>query len=142
MSKGKIAFALAATVIGIGAATAQNIPLSAAEARAELFGVRLTGVHEPTGEAWEECIEPSGRTAYLIDGREREGRLEIESDGQACFAYADDGYARRSCFVVLREGQNYRFDEFVTRRVERGVRACGLGGALVEAPARAGAYPG
>jgi hypothetical protein len=50
--------------------------------------------------------------------------LRIEANGSACFAYADDGYKFQSCFAVRREGRNYRFDEFVTRRVERGVNQC------------------
>ncbi len=140
---------LSRTAIGIvvavaaacGAATAQNLVLSAAEARAELLGVRLSGVHEEIGAPWEECIEPSGRTVYRFIGETIEGRLNIGPDGSACFAYADDGFKQRSCFAVRREGANYRFDEFVTRRVERGVSRCEGGPGLVagvsSAPSRA-----
>ena len=63
-----------------------------------------------------------------------------EPDGAACFAYADDGYSQRSCFTVRREGSNYRFDQFVMRHIERGVRRCEGGAGLVSqgpsAPAR------
>lgn len=124
-----------------GAAAAQSLVLNAAEARAELFGVRLSGVHEGLDDApWEECIEPSGRTVYRFVGETLEGRLNIEPDGAACFAYADDGYRQRSCYAVRREGSNYRFDQFVTRHIERGVRRCEGGAGLVSqgpsAPAR------
>src|SRR5690606_6647972 len=64
-----------------GAAGAQGARLTAAEARAELFGVELAGVHEGAGDAWRECIEPSGRTLYTRFGQVREGRLEIRADG-------------------------------------------------------------
>ena len=123
-----------------GAAAAQSLVLTAAEARAELFGVRLSGVHEGFDAPWEECIEPSGRTVYRFLGETLEGRLNIEPDGAACFAYAYDGYSQRSCFSVRREGSNYRFDQFVTRHIERGVRRCEGGAGLVSqgpsAPAR------
>jgi hypothetical protein len=121
---------IAAAVL-CGAAAAQSPVLSAAEARSELFGVRLSGVIEGSGEPWEECIEPAGRTVYRFAGRSIEGRLSIDPDGSACFTYADDGYTQRSCFVVRRAGANYRFDEFVTRRVERGVTRCAGGSGLV-----------
>ena len=127
-----IAFAAA---LCAGAATAQTVRLSAAEARAELFGVRLSGVVEGIKAPWEECIEPSGRTVYRFMHRTVEGRLRIEDDGRACFAYADDGFTDQSCFAVVREGANYRFDEFVTRVVERGVSRCD-GAAIVESPHR------
>jgi hypothetical protein len=52
-----------------------------------------------------------------------EGRLTISDDGQACFTYRGEGYS--SCFAVQRVGRsNYRFDEFVTQSVRRGVRRC------------------
>jgi len=106
-----------------GIAAAQAVRLTAEEARRELYGVELAGVNESEGDDWRECIEPGGRTVYRRDGETREGRLEIRPDGQACFNYPPDTYW--SCFNVVREGRNYRFDEFVTRRVRRGVRRCG-----------------
>jgi hypothetical protein len=80
-------------------------------------------VNEIAGDDWRECIEPGGRTVYRRGGETREGRLEIRPDGQACFIYPPD--ADWSCFAVAREGQNYRFDAFVTRTIRRGVRECG-----------------
>jgi hypothetical protein len=106
-----------------GIAAAQGVQLTADQARAELFGVELAGVNESFGDAWRECIEPTGRTIYERGGQRREGRLIIQSDGQACFNYPPDAYW--SCFSVQREGDNYRFDTFVTRTVRRGVTSCG-----------------
>jgi hypothetical protein len=109
--------------VSAGAAAAQTARLTADEARAELFGVELAGVNETFGDEWSECIEPGGRTLYRRGGEVQEGRLEITSDGEACFTYRGDPYS--SCFAVLREGANYRFDAFVTRVVRRGVTSCG-----------------
>lgn len=119
-----------AVVLAAGIAAAQTARLSAAQARAELFGVELAGVNESAGDEWRECIEPTGRTVYERGGERREGRLEIRPDGQACFNYPPETYW--SCFSVAREGDNYRFDDFVTRTIRRGVRECpAVGGAYV-----------
>ncbi len=116
-------------VVSASVAFAQAVQLTSEEARAELFGVELAGVNESAGDSWRECIEPTGRTLYRRGGEVREGRLEIRPDGQACFNYPPD--AHWACFAVLREGENYRFDDFVTRTVRRGVSACGAGADLL-----------
>lgn len=110
------------TVSAVGIAAAQTA-LTAEEARRELFGVELSGVNESYGDDWRECIERSGRTVYERGGVLKEGRLEIRPDGQACFNYPPDAYW--SCFSVVREGENYRFNAFVTRTIRRGVTDCG-----------------
>lgn len=110
-------------VSAAGIATAQTARLTAEEARRELYGVELAGVNELAGDQWSECIEPGGRTVYRRGGQVQEGRLEIRPDGQACFNYPPDTY--NSCFAVTREGENYRFDSFITRTVRRDVRECG-----------------
>lgn len=119
-----------AVVSVAGIAAAQTARLTAEQARRELFGVELAGVNEIYGDAWRECIEPGGRTVYERGDEVVEGRLEIRPDGQACFNYPPDvGW---SCFNVAREGQNYRFDSFLTRTVRRGVTRCeAVGGAYV-----------
>ena len=122
MRRGMSLFVLAVVSVA-GIAAAQTARLTAAEARRELFGVELTGVNETYGDEWRECIEPSGRTVYERHGERVEGRLEIRPDGQACFNYPPE--ASWSCFGVAREGGNYRFDDFLTRTVRRGVRDCG-----------------
>lgn len=106
-----------------GIAAAQTARLTAEEAERELYGVELAGVNESVGDDWRECIEPGGRTVYRRGGEVQEGRLEIRPDGQACFIYPPDTYW--SCFAVTREGENYRFNDYVTRTVRRGVRECG-----------------
>ncbi|MEQ1810928.1 MAG: hypothetical protein ABL889_13435 [Terricaulis sp.] len=106
-----------------GIAAAQTARLSAAEARRELFGVELAGVNETYGDEWRECIEPNGRTVYTRGDERLAGRLEIRPDGQACFNYPPE--TAWSCFGVVREGENYRLDDFITRTVRRGVRDCG-----------------
>ncbi|MBX3430631.1 MAG: hypothetical protein KF779_13700 [Hyphomonadaceae bacterium] len=122
MRRGLSLFVLA-IVSAAGIAAAQTARLTAEEARRELFGVELAGVNEVVGDEWRECIEPSGRTVYRRGGRVLEGRLVVQPDGQACFNYPPD--SDWSCFGVVREGENYRFDSFVTRTVRRDVRACG-----------------
>jgi hypothetical protein len=116
-------------VSAAGIAVAQAARLTAEEARRELYGVELAGVNESAGDEWRECIEPGGRTVYRRGGEILEGRLEIRPDGQACFNYPPD--SDWSCFGVIREGENYRLDDFVTRTVRRGVRECGLNDAYV-----------
>lgn len=115
--------ALAAAAVA-GAATAQTVRLTAEEARAELFGVELVGIEESTGDSWSECIERSGRTWYVRGEERKEGFLDIRPNGQACFNYPPD--LDWACFSVAREGENYRFDSFITRRVRRDVEDCGV----------------
>lgn len=112
-----------AIVSAAGIAAAQTARLTAEEAERELYGVELAGVNEVAGDQWSECIEPGGRTIYRRGAEVQEGRLEIRPDGQACFIYPPD--AHWSCFAVTREGENYRFDAFITRTVRRDVRDCG-----------------
>ena len=115
---------IALAVVGVaGIAVAQTARLTAEEARRELLGVELAGVNEADGDVWRECIEPGGRTVYRRGGEVQAGRLEVRPDGQACFNYPPDTYW--SCFDVVREGENYRFDDFITRTVRRNVRECG-----------------
>lgn len=129
MRRGLSLIVLAAVSVA-GIAAAQTARLTAEEARRELFGVELAGVNEAEGDKWRECIEPGGRTVYERGGDVVEGRLEIRPDGQACFNYPPEtGW---SCFDVVREGPNYRFDSFLTRTVRRGVSRCEpIGGAYV-----------
>lgn len=122
--------ALAALTGFAAAAAAQSATLNAREARQALFGVEMAGVFEGDGSSWRECIEPGGRTAYLMDGAFDEGRLTINAEGEACFSYRSSGYRAQSCFAVLREGSGFRFQsgpdapDFVTTEVRRGVRGC------------------
>jgi len=129
------AVAVAGALCAAGAATAQNSVLSTDEIRAELFGVRLTGVNDGfVGVPWEECIDPTGATRYRFGAVQDQGRLSVDEAGLACFAYLSGS---RSCFVVAREGGNYRFGSFVTTRVERGVTSCEGGANISRAPSSA-----
>lgn len=123
--------AAALALFGLAAAAgAQSAVLNAREARQALFGIEMAGVYEGDGSPWRECIEPGGRTAYLMGGAFDEGRLTINETGEACFAYRSSGYRAQSCFAVRREGSGFRFQsapeapDFVTTEVRRGVRAC------------------
>lgn len=122
MRRGMSLFVLAIVSVA-GIAAAQTARLSADEARRELFGVELIGVNEADGGDWRECIEPNGRTVFRRGAESLEGRLNIQPSGQACFDYGAAGGL--ACFAVVREGDNYRFGDFVTREVRRGVRDCG-----------------
>ncbi|MGE0740876.1 MAG: hypothetical protein AB7O98_05995 [Hyphomonadaceae bacterium] len=128
MHKAAATFAVACAALA-GAAFAQSQVLTAEEVRRELFGVELIGVHERDGDSWRECIDPNGRTLYEAFGRSERGRLAVTADGRACFTYDGDSYT--SCFVVQREGAGYRFEDFVTRSVRRGVTNCARGEDLI-----------
>lgn len=121
----------AVLLVCVGAtAAAESLPLTADEARSELFGVELSGIVEGEDSSWRECIEPDGRTIYEIDGTVDRGRLTISDDGQACFSYASSNFTRVTCWSVERvDRNNYRFtfpgsSVFETRVVERQVRHC------------------
>ena len=103
--------------------------LSAAEARAELFGVWMEGKTAQTKETWSECIQPDGVTVYNFSGLEMVGELEIQDDGKACFLYKTDVYSHTSCFRVSRNGEGYTFwggveGVFTTTSVQRNVNTC------------------
>jgi hypothetical protein len=120
-------FAAVAT-LGAGSARAQgNEPLSAEVMRAELFGIRMSGIVVGYGVRWSECIEPGGRTLYEIEDHVSEGILEITPDAQACFTYPASG---TSCFRGQRSPRGYLFRGvkdgtlFHATKVERGVTRC------------------
>ncbi len=104
-----------------------NEPLTAEAMKAELFGVRMSGIQVQTGEAWSECIEPGGRTLYEIGDYISEGVMEITPNGQACFTYPGSG---TSCFRGQRAPKGYMFyavgggGSFYATKVERGVKKC------------------
>lgn len=105
--------------------------LSAPEARRVFFGIDMQGVHQPSGDAWRECIDPDGKTAYWLRGAYDEGRLTVRRDGALCFSYASSGFQDQACWKVKRVNPtNYRFesaegqtDVFVTTRT-RAAQTC------------------
>jgi hypothetical protein len=104
-----------------------NEPLTAEAMKAELFGVRMSGIQVQTGEAWSECIEPGGRTLYEIGDYISEGVMEITDRGEACFTYPGSG---TSCFRGQRAPKGYIFHgvggggSFYANRIARGVKKC------------------
>lgn len=112
--------------------------MSAAEAKAALFGIDMQGyaaaldAHgQPAGKAmnWRECITPKGETLYETPAGIEHGRLKIDARGQACFAYQDTGYKQWNCFSTGKVATGFRFDGgfgdvFVTTSVQTGVKSC------------------
>jgi hypothetical protein len=99
----------AASLALAGAAPAFAAALSAAEAKRVFFGLDMSGIYEPDGSKWRECIEPAGNTSYWIDGYYDKGRLRVREDGALCFSYASRHYARESCYTAERRGAGWRF---------------------------------
>lgn len=122
---------LVAGLLGAGAfaqsGAVGNEPLTAEVMKAELFGVRMSGIVVQTGQGWSECVEPGGRTLYEIGDYISEGVMEVTGDGQACFTYPNSG---TSCFRGQRAPKGYMFyavgggGTFHARQIERGVKKC------------------
>jgi hypothetical protein len=112
--------------------------MSAAEAKAALFGIDMQGYAaaldehgQPQGKGmnWRECITPKGETLYETPGGIEHGRLKINERGQACFAYEGTGYKDWNCFSAGKVATGFRFvggfgDVFVTTSVQTGVKSC------------------
>lgn len=84
--------------------------MSAAEVRAALLGYELTGEVVGAEGVWTECIDPHGRTWWRMDDFAVEGRVQVKTDGHACFRYADSRFRREICWEMRRLGQRFRFD--------------------------------
>ena len=57
------------------------------------------------------------------------GQLTISANGQACFAYEDDGYASPACYQTRKTDKGFRFDGefdsvFVSTKVVTGIQSC------------------
>lgn len=122
---------LAAGCLVAFAAPAFAKALSAAEAKKAFFGRDMTGVFEPDGAAWRECVKPDGETIYWYRGTVDYGRLTIRNDGALCFAYRSSNYSQtNNCYRAERAGQGWRFTHvsdptsvFVARQVAP-IKAC------------------
>ncbi len=105
-------------------------PMTAAEARAELYGINMAGYSVTFAMNWTECIQPNGETLYHTPSGVQHGRLRISEAGEACFSYEDSNYQDEGCFRVTRRGKGYQFEEavsgslFTTTAVVRGVKSC------------------
>jgi hypothetical protein len=105
-------------------------PLSAAELRTLLLGSKMSGVASD-GAKWTECIQPDGATVYEVPEGAQRGRLTIQDEGRACYAYEGTGYQETTCFIIARKGATYTFDEgegaqdsFTADSVTHGITAC------------------
>ncbi len=103
--------------------------LSQAEVRQALLGIDMEGYSPSYGFSWRECIDPNGDTLYETPTGQMKGKLTIEDDGYACFAYEDDDFTDTACFSVRRSSKALRFDGlaydvFITTRVITGVKSC------------------
>ncbi len=125
-----VAFALAAVAQANGQTSPPRAPvMKAAELKTALFGIRMEGVGDGTDFHWRECIDPKGRTLYQTPSGDIQGRLTITPKGEACFAYEDDNFTSKSCFVMRRTAKGFHFEgeygaNFTTTKVEGGVRTC------------------
>lgn len=144
-----VAVLIAVAVVGAVPAVAQLAKpgpvMSAAEAKASLFGIDMQGYvalvddhGAPTGKGmnWRECITPKGETLYETPAGLEHGRLRIEDNAQACFAYEGTGYTVWNCFQTRRTARGFRFsgpsgDVFVTTLVRTGVKSCKPRGDLI-----------
>ena len=103
--------------------------MSGQQLKASLFGIEMTGFSPSYNFSWRECIEPGGETLYETPAGILKGRLTISANGQACFAYEDDGYATPACYQTRKTDKGFRFDGdfdsvFVTTKVVTGIQSC------------------
>lgn len=113
-----------------------NSVLTAAEATAELRGVDMHGYTMNGAVKWRECIDKRGTTLYEMAGATEHGRIRIEPNGTACYAYDVSQYKSWGCFRVTRNGAGYIFwgaggETFHTLGVKHGVETCKPEDALV-----------
>jgi hypothetical protein len=105
--------------------------LTAAEANKIFFGLDMTGVFEPDGTPWRECVKANGETIYWYRGTVDFGRLTVRNDGALCFAYESSDYAQTdNCYRADKQGAGYKFTHvtdlgsvFVAKKVQS-TKAC------------------
>jgi len=121
---------LAAALAGPAAAQlAKGSVMSGAQIKASLFGIEMTGYSPTFRFSWKECIQPDGETLYETPDGLMKGRLTVTPEGQACFAYEDDGYATPSCYRMRQIDKGFRFEGefdslFITTKVVTGIKTC------------------
>jgi hypothetical protein len=131
-----LAVALIAAPAGAQLAKGAGQRLKETEVKNALLGVDLQGFSPTYQMSWRECIDPAGETLYETPDQVLKGRLFINPEGLACFAYEDTGYSTASCFSVYRQGKGIRFESdvktvtgepdsvFVTTKLVTGVKSC------------------
>ncbi|MEN0041228.1 MAG: hypothetical protein AAF764_07800 [Pseudomonadota bacterium] len=85
-------------------------PMNAAQIEATLFGKTFSGEY-PSGTAWRETFEATGRSIYEEGGRTDVGTMTFEGSA-ICFKY-NDPERTGGCFIVWRRGLNC-FDFYST----------------------------
>src|ERR1043165_7407133 len=84
--------------------------LNAAEVKKELLGADFHGFTPTYQFAWRECIQPDGETLYETPKDLVKGRVFVNPEGMACFAYADTDYSVASCYWTYRQGKGLRWE--------------------------------
>ena len=107
-----------------------------AEVKKALFGMDLHGFSPSENFSWRECIQPDGETLYETPSEVVKGRVFVNPEGLACFAYEDTGYSVASCYWTYRQGKGLRWESdvktltgepqsvFVTTKVITGIKSC------------------
>ena len=107
-----------------------------AEVKKALLGSDLHGFSPSENFSWRECIQPDGETLYETPREVVKGRVFINPEGLACFAYEDTDYSVASCYWTYRQGKGLRWESdvktitgepqsvFVTTKVITGIKSC------------------
>lgn len=131
-----LALALIAAPAGAQLAKGSGQRLNEADTKKALLGVDLQGFSPTYQISWRECIDPAGETLYETPDEVLKGRLFVNPEGRACFAYADTDYSVASCYWTYRQGKGLRFESdvksvtgepqsiFVTTKLVTGVKSC------------------
>ena len=106
------------------------------EVKKALLGVDLHGFSPTSNMSWRECIQPDGETLYETPTEVVKGRVFINPEGLACFAYEDTGYTAASCYWTYRQANGLRWESdtktiggepqsvFVATKVITGITSC------------------
>jgi len=106
------------------------------EVKKALLGSDLHGFSPSENMSWRECIQPDGETLYETPSEVVKGRVFVNPEGLACFAYEDTGYSVASCYWTIRQGKGLRWESdtktitgepqsvFVTTKVITGIKSC------------------
>src|SRR5262245_5599265 len=107
-----------------------------AEVKKALLGMDMHGFSPSENLSWRECIQPDGETLYETPNEVVKGRLFINPEGLACFAYEDTGYNVASCYWTYRQGKGLRWESdtktlggepqsvFVITKMITGIKSC------------------
>jgi hypothetical protein len=100
---------LAAALVLCAAGAAWSKPIGAAEAKRTFFGLDMSGIYQPDGEPWRECVTSQGDTIYWFGGQIDYGRLSVRDDGVLCFSYQSSDFKHQGCYTAEPDGKGWRF---------------------------------